>query len=239
MSAKKLKLLVRKFINKIKVRGKGNKIKVRGKGNIIDIAPEDKPNFNFEIIGDNNKIVVKKMANSGLDIVKVLLYGDNNEIFIDEGLYVSSGFNILIGQNHPNFGKVKNSKINISKNVSMESVEYVTFNSNTYCEIEDDCMFSYNIKLYNTDAHPIFDKTTGEIINKVKGIKIGKHSWIGYGVSILKNSIVPDNSIIGWQSVFTGTKTQPYCIFAGNPAKCIKENVTWDTNGAKTGYIEN
>ena len=105
--------------------------------------------------------------------------------------------------------------------------------------LADDCMFSSNIKLYNTDAHPIFDKNTEEIINKVKGIKIGRHSWIGYGVSILKNSIVPDNSIIGWQSVFTGVKTKPYCAFAGNPAKCVKENVTWDTNGAKAGYIDN
>ena len=190
-------------------------------------------------MSSNNRIVVKKMANTGLDIVKLRLYGDNNEIFIDEGLCVSSSFDILIGQNHPNFGKVKNSKINISKNVSMKSVEYVTFNSNTYCEIEDDCMFSSNIKLYNTDAHPIFDKNTEEIINKVKGIKIGRHSWIGYGVSILKNSIVPDNSIIGWQSVFTGVKTKPYCAFAGNPAKCVKENITWDANDEKAGYIEN
>ena len=233
MSSKKIKQFLYKFISRIRVKGEGN---------IIDIDSADKSNFKFKIIGNNNKITIKKMANTGIDLVTLRLYGDNCEITIDEGFCVSSNFDILIGQNHPNFGKVNNSRINIGKNVSMESAEYVTFNSNTYCDIGDDCMFSADIKMYNTDGHPVFDKTTGEIINKIKGIKIGKHSWIGLGASILKNSVVPEGSIIGWKSVFAGRgecETHSYCAFAGNPAKLIKENVTWDTDGAKAGYIEN
>lgn len=231
VSSKKFKKFVCKFINKIKVKGNGN---------VIEIAPEDKSNFKFNIVGNNNKIIVRKMANIDFDIVKIRLYGDNNEIFIDEGLAVSSNFDILIGQDHPKFGKVKNSKINIGKNVSIESAEYVTFNSNTFCNIGDNCMLSAGITLYNTDAHPVFDKDSGEVINKVRGITIGEHSWIGLGASVLKNSYVPNDSIIGWKSVYSGNRnTKPFCAYAGNPAKCIKENVTWDTDGAKAGYIEN
>jgi len=231
MSSKTLK----KFFDRFK-----NKIKVKGTGNIIDIDPKDKSNFKFKIIGNNNKITIKKMANIGINLVTLRLFGDNCEITIDENFSVSSNFDILIGQNHPKFGKVENARLNIGKNVSIESAEYVTFNSNAYCDICDDCMFSANIMLYNTDAHPVFDKDSGKVINKVKGITIGEHSWIGFGASILKNSFIPDNSIIGWKSVYSGKhNTKQFCAYAGNPAKCVKENVTWDTDGAKAGYIEN
>lgn len=42
------------------------------------------------------------------------------------------------------------------------------------------------------------------IINKIKGIKIGKPSWIGMNIAILKNSYVSLNSIIGCNAVFSG-----------------------------------
>lgn len=217
-----------------------NKIKIIGKDNMVDVNPEDVHNFNFRIIGDNNTIVIKKMSNIKENIITINLYGDNNFINIDENFYVSQNFNMLIGQNHPNFGKVKNSIFKIGKNVSMESVNYITFNSNCSCNIGDNCMFSYNIDLYNTDGHPIFDINTKKIINKVKGIEIGYHCWIGQGVSILKNSFVPNNSIIGWNAVYSGNKyKEENCSYAGNPAKICKKNIYWDSCGAKYGYIEN
>ncbi|MCQ2743328.1 MAG: hypothetical protein MJ230_00835 [bacterium] len=38
---------------------------------------------------------------------------------------------------------------------------------------------------------------------------------------------------------FRGAKSLSRCAFAGNPARVVKENVTWDSNGSNCGYIEN
>lgn len=234
-----------KFIQKIidKIRGK-NSIKyyiiTNGINNIVECSEKDKKILRINIVGNNNFVNIKTLSKFCNGIISINIFGNNCKINIDENFYVSQTFNILIGQNHPCFGKVNNSILNIGKNVTMEQVEYITYNSNVFCEIKDQCMFAYGISLYNTDAHPVFEKDSRKIINKVKGIEIGKHSWIGRGVSILKNSIVPDNSIIGMNAVFSGGgKMQPYCAFAGNPARVIKENVDWDGNGNKYGYIEN
>lgn len=179
-------------------------VKTCGTNNIIEYAKENKKFLKIDVVGNNNSVIIKTLNKISNGVIEINIFGDNCKINIDENFYVSNRLNILIGQNHPNFGKVNNSILNIGKYVSMEKVEYITFNSNTFCNIKEKCMFAYDINLYNTDAHPIFEKGTKKIINNVKGIEIGEHSWIGRGVTILKNSIVPQNSIIGMNSVFGG-----------------------------------
>ena len=72
-------------------------------------------------------------------------------------------------------------------------------------------------------------------------MKIGNHVWVGARAVILKNTIIPDNCIVGFSSVvssktFIGEKG--HCIAAGNPAKIIKRDISWDADGSK-GYVQN
>ena len=142
--------------------------------------------------------------------------------------------------NHECFGEANNTSFLVGERTSFESMAYATFNSNAICHIGKKCMFSYDINLYNTDAHPILDIHTKEIVNKVKGIEIGDHCWIGRGASVLKNTKLAEDCIVGWGSVISGDKSKkPHCVYAGNPARLVKENVTWDNNGAKWEYNKN
>ena len=157
-----------KFVQKIIdiIRGK-DFIRTRGTHNVVEYAKENKKNLRINVVGDNNSIIIKPLNKCSKGIININIFGDNCTVKIDENFYVSNSFNILIGQNHPNFGKVKNSTLNIGNDVSMEKVEYMTFNSNSFCNIKEQC------------------------------------------------------------------------VFAGNPAKVVKENIDWDANGNKYGYIEN
>ena len=83
---------------------------------------------------------------------------------------------------------------------------------------------------------------TKKVINKVKGIKLGDHIWLGANSSIMKNVTLPDDCIVGWNSVVSSSinrQIEPHSIIAGNPAKLVKRGVTWDANGAKYGYSKN
>lgn len=99
-------------------------------------------------------------------------------------------------------------------------------------KIGKDCMFAADIAIWATDGHIIRDIETNEIINYSKnGIEIGDHCWIGYRSLLLKNTVLPNNTIVGAGSIVNHRFTEPNTIIAGNPAKVLKRNITWEREG--------
>jgi carbonic anhydrase/acetyltransferase-like protein (isoleucine patch superfamily) len=115
-------------------------------------------------------------------------------------------------------------------------------------EIGNDCSFWFNtvirgdvnsIKIGNkvniqdgTVLHTLYQKSTIEIGDNVSvghnvtihGAKIEKNVLVGMGATILDHSIIGENSIIAAGSlVLSGAILEPNSIYAGVPAKRIKE----------------
>ena len=66
-------------------------------------------------------------------------------------------------------------------------------------------MFSARVYIYGSDGHAMFDVNTGECINGRKhATVIGERCWISSDSIILKNAVIPDNSIVAAASVVTG-----------------------------------
>lgn len=172
--------------------------------------------------------------------IEINIYGDDNVIDLSDGISISQSLHIIMGQDHPNFGKCNGALFAIGEHSSIESLSYITYNGGASCIIGKSCMFS-NVTIYNTDAHPIFDLHTKEIINPVRGIKVGDHCWLGMNSTIMKNVSIPQGCIVGYGSIVAGSKEAfpENCIIAGIPARVIKCNINWDANGMNCGYIEN
>ncbi|MDD7313187.1 MAG: hypothetical protein PUH03_02385 [bacterium] len=168
--------------------------------NRIEIDETVKNKVSLNIVGDDNVVIIKKSGPiSGK--ISISLTGNNCSLVLEEGIWVSTFLTIIMGQIHPNFGMIENAHIHIGRNTSFESTSITTFNSNSSVEIGERCMFSFGINVYNTDGHPIMDAASGKILNKVKRLKIGNHVWVGYNATILKNTCIPDDCIVGWGSV--------------------------------------
>lgn len=90
-----------------------------------------------------------------------------------------------------------------------------------------DCMFSNNIHIRSSDSHPIYDNDTEELINKDKEVNIGNHVWLAANCKILKGVTINDGAVIGAHSVVT-KEVLPNTIVAGNPARTVKNNITWE-----------
>lgn len=56
-----------------------------------------------------------------------------------------------------------------------------------------------------------------------KPIKIGKYCFLGTGCILLPGSELPDYSILGAGAVLTKAHTKVGCLYAGSPAKEVKE----------------
>jgi acetyltransferase-like isoleucine patch superfamily enzyme len=93
--------------------------------------------------------------------------------------------------------------------------------------IGNDCMFSNKIMIRNGDSHAIFEKESNRRVNSAESIFIGNHVWLGADSKILKGSLIGDNCIIATGSIVTGKCFDLNSIYAGIPARKIKDNIYW------------
>ena len=215
------------------------------KGNDIDIHPDDRGRIHLHLVGQGNKIVIGKMRESR-GTIHLSLAGNHCRIEIGEGLIVSKKLVIFMGQDLPHFGLIENSSLSIGERTSFESGEIVTLNSNASISVGRRCMFASDTTLFHTDAHPIMDAQSGKIINKVRDMVIGDHVWIGNRATVLKNTHIPHDSIVGYNSVVAARYAHAAAedgkpggwIIAGNPAQVVKTGVTWDADSSQ-GYVQN
>ena len=127
--------------------------------------------------------------------------------------------------------KADNSKLFIDKNFSCEGMIICNGEeSNLSVKIGKDCMFSSGIIIRPNDGHSIYDLNTNMILNKpdTNSIEIGNHVWVGLNSTILKNTKISDNSIVGAGTIINKKFEDENVIIAGVPAKIIKKNVNWN-----------
>ena len=86
--------------------------------------------------------------------------------------------------------------------------------------IGDACMIAHGAYISDADWHGIYDRA--EPVGKTKPIILEDNVWIGDSAIICKGVTIGKNSIIGAGAVVTKDVPQN-SIFAGNPAKLVKE----------------
>ena len=97
----------------------------------------------------------------------------------------------------------------------------------TTLSIGENCMFSRNVKVMTSDGHDIL--SANKRINPAKSITIGKQVWLADGVVVLKGSNIGEQSVVGINAVVTHD-VPTNSIAAGNPARIIKSDISWDEN---------
>lgn len=99
--------------------------------------------------------------------------------------------------------------------------------------IGEDCMFSTGVEIETSDHHGIYDAASGARMNHEADVLIGNHVWIGRGVAVCKGASIGPNTVIGQRSVVTG-KVDPGCIYAGTPARKLREGIEWSRAAARS-----
>lgn len=152
------------------------------------------------------------LASSGTVYLSI---SENGKFLIKNDFEVGQNIQIIISANGSLIfgGKDKSSGSGITSDTKILVAEHI--------EIGEDSIIAWDCSITDSDWHDI------EGIIKTKPVYIGKHVWLGHGVSVLKGTEIADNTIIGAKSLVSRAYTQPAILLAGSPAKIIKENVTW------------
>ena len=186
-------------------------------------------------------VFLKKASICGL-LVKCNINnsGTGNSIFIESGSVLRNcTFNIFGNSNRIRIGanviainavfyiEDNNNEIKVGDNTNICGNTEFACMEGTKIHVGKECLFSSGIHIRTGDSHSVVD-FEGKRINPSKDINIGDHVWIGQRVTILKGVTVPEDCIIGIDSVVTKKFDEKHIAIAGNPAKTIKHSISWD-----------
>ena len=89
-------------------------------------------------------------------------------------------------------------------------------------------LISWDNIIMDTDSHKIYDKVSDNLLNIDKEIKIGDNVWIGCRCTILKGTIIGDDTVIGANSMVNGNYSKyNNVIIGGNPIGIKRECIYW------------
>lgn len=196
------------IFNRRKVKGRNNKIN-RSKKSIFR-------KVKFQIIGNNN--IINVGSRSRLRNVVFEIKGNNNTIHLDERItFMEAGYFLIVGDN---------CSINIGSSTLFRDGSLFVGESNTSIKIGEAC-FCGIVTISTSDFHSVIDLKTGKRINQPDSITIGDNIWINNGVSIRKGALISNDSIIAPNALVNKKFVVPNVILAGQPARVIKEGITW------------
>ncbi|WP_320008574.1 acyltransferase [Maridesulfovibrio sp.] len=190
-------------------------IKICGDRNLFECEDSVFSQAGLDIIGNDN--IVKIHPSAKLGAVNIVLRGDHHRVFVGRDVQMQSGLLRLIHGG---------GLIAIGARTVIVNADLISFEVGTKIVIGEDCLVSYGVQAWTGDAHSLVDATTGKRLNYGRDITIANNVWIGYQALLLKGSAVGRGSVVGARAVLN-KEVPPQSLAAGNPAKIIKDNVTW------------
>ena len=214
-----MKNIIRTFFKKYKVVGKNNRIIIKTDNKDIVLTKYKKvAGLDIEIIGSNNTITLT--PETTFKSSKIIIDANNANISFGTSPEINNlSVFVRLG---------KNQKLKWGNGSTITGGYVELCETDAAVTIGQDCMIGWHVSIVATDFHTVLDKKSIRVLNGPGNVVIGNKCWIGHGVRLLKNANIPDNTIVGAESVVTKKFKDNYTVIAGNSAKVVKRNVCWD-----------
>jgi acetyltransferase-like isoleucine patch superfamily enzyme len=193
------------------------KRKINGSNNTIHYHNSILSSVTFDIKGSDNKIEI--MDDCVLNNVTFHIRGNFHKIVINNRCRFNHGGDIWLEDDH--------CFLSIGEGATFEDVHLALTEPYSKITIGSDCMFAYDIDIRTGDSHSIISQDNNERINYAKNVTIGNHVWVAAHSILLKGSAIADNSVVATGSIVTKEFHEEGILIGGNPAKRLKQGITW------------
>ncbi|MGV6829288.1 MAG: acyltransferase [Flavobacteriales bacterium] len=187
---------------------------VKIKGDIIINAPLKKAMIGF---GQPYEWMTKSKKTAELNLNGTLIFNGHVQFGKDYFIY--------IGQNAVcQFGHMSS----LGSNGKIICTEKIT--------LGDYARIGYESQVIDSNFHQMINTQTGEKYLMNSTIKLGNYNFISNRVSIMQNTITPDNCTIASNTLCNKDyrKFGENILIGGIPAKLLKENISRDWKGEET-----
>lgn len=144
-----------------------------------------------------------------------LLLNENASMIFNGRCTMSSGVSLTLDLGTLEIGK----NFFCNKNCSISCNDKIT--------IGDDVLFGWNVEVLDSDNHKMIHRNKKNVCDR-GAIKIGNHVWVAAFSHILKNSCIPDGSVVAYHSLVTKRFEGEKLLLGGCPAKVIEEQIEWE-----------
>ena len=97
-----------------------------------------------------------------------------------------------------------------------------TISCNDKVTIGNNVLFGWNVEVLDSDNHKVMHKDRRKVSDR-GAITIGDHVWVAAFSHILKNSVIPDGSVVAYCSLVTKPFIGKKLLLGGCPAKVLEE----------------
>lgn len=170
------------------------------------------------IQGRDNVIRIGGECPSTISNCHINVYGSNNQVLIEDGVGLKD-LTIYMGGN--------GNTIHIKRKTQIAGKTELAVMEGTIIEVGEDSLFSANVTFRAGDSHSVVDAESGTRLNPSKDIIVGDHVWIGNTVIVTKGTVIGRHCVVATGAVLTGKTYPDYCAIGGNPAKVVKEGISW------------
>lgn len=184
---------------------------VDGSANEIVGEPQQTKNCSVTFYGKNGKLIIHE---------RVRLLGANLHIHDDATIEIGAK-TLYRGTLRAHVGCT----IKLGEAVHCNSHLTISSAEETNVTVGDRCLVSAAV-IRPSDMHAIYDRTTGQRVNFGRDVVIGNDVWLAQDCFILKGVTIGEGCAIAARAVVT-RDIPPHCIAAGNPARVVRENITW------------
>ena len=123
------------------------------------------------------------------------------------------------------------SKLSIRGDLTLGADFNMTAESTIVCaksiRFGNDCLLSWDLRVMDTDEHPLYDKEHKRI-NPDRPIIVGNHVWIGCKCVLLKGAEIPDSTVLAAGTLLTSAFSGEQQVIGGNPPSILKREVRWE-----------
>lgn len=167
----------------------------------------------IQFFGTGNKLITDDTV--ALRGVRIVFLASNATVKIDAGSSIRGV--LVVGQN---------SMIHIGERTKFNKPCQLEASADCKIIMGSNCLMA-NVNFYTSDGINVKSLADQAVVNPAADVVIENHVWIAENTLVLKGSVIQHDSVVAAGSIVSGL-IEANSIAAGNPAKVIRQGVTWD-----------